>query len=412
MLLIALLITATVLAAWIGTRDTRLGGLSASALGFGCSAYLLWRKIDASGSALCNVSDTINCDVVNSSPSSELLGIPIALMGVGWFGGLLLAGAVPPKGLPRFSQVLALGSGLLLPWCLWLGVAAAQLGAVCVLCLTIYAAVGLGLWNGIRGARDEGLVLLDLGPAAASSSGTTAIGSWLVAIVLGRWFLPTPAGHTLLPPPVDVDVATYVAGHVFEVPGPLRLDGDEPSFGRSDATYTLVEFADFGCPHCAIAFQHIKQLVELQPDIKVRFRTFPLSGACNPVMEDFGPERCHAAAAAECAEKQGRFWEYAGLLFENQTHLGDEDLKFMAEQAGLDMAAWTTCVQDPATLGLVVADAMAGKDVGVTGTPSFFLKGPWGDRFVAVERIEFVPMIVDAHRAGKPMPTPGPPRRP
>lgn len=404
MLLLALLLVALGATVWLARRDPRWGGIAASVVGLCSSAYLFSRKVDGSGAALCNVSDVLNCDVVNNSPASELVGLPIALMGVGWFGGLLFAGLVPPRGLARYGHVLGLGSALVAPWCVWLAIEAARLGAVCVLCLSIYASVAVCLVCGLRLLRAEGDAMLDLIPAVASPAGLVTAGTWLFTVFAGRTLVPDPSG--VLPP--DADAATALQGRVFRPSGPVRLDGDEPRLGRVDAPYLLVEFADFACPHCAVASQQVKALVDAAPDIAVAFRTYPLSGACNPMVEDTGPVRCHAAAAAECAHRQGRFWEYSSLLFENQTRLMDEDLRFMAEQAGLDVAAWSTCVQDPAAQGLVVADAMAGNDAGVMGTPSFFLRGVYGADFVQIERIELVPALVDAHRKGLALPEPVP----
>jgi protein-disulfide isomerase/uncharacterized membrane protein len=403
MVLLAVLTLLLGATALLAARDALRGALAASAIGLACSGYLLWRKVDGSGEALCNINQVLNCDVVNSSPASEWMGVPISLMGVGWFLGLLLAGLLLQKPEQRFFHVLALGSGVLSPWCVWLGIEAARLGAVCVLCLSIYACVAIGLVTGLRGMRAPAQSLLDLGPAAGSAAGLTVAATWLVAVVGGRGLLPSGGARVI---EADADLSVVLQGRVFQPDGPVRLDGDEPRLGRADAPYELVEFADFACPHCAVASTQVKALAQAHPNLTVAFRTYPLSGQCNAMVEDTGPERCHAAAAAECAHVQGRFWDYSALLFENQTRLADDDLRFMAEQVGLDVAAWTSCVQDPIALARVVADAMAGNAAGVMGTPTFFLRGPWGADFVRVERVDLVPALIEAHAAGRPVPEP------
>jgi len=81
--------------------------------------------------------------------------------------------------------------------------------------------------------------------------------------------------------------------------GKLELSDDDPVLGDPNAPYVVVEYACFGCPHCAMAFPHLRELVASEPKIQVRFRSFPLSGECNPSISKGGrPEVCRAAMAA------------------------------------------------------------------------------------------------------------------
>jgi protein-disulfide isomerase len=193
--------------------------------------------------------------------------------------------------------------------------------------------------------------------------------------------------------------------------GPIELDGTEQILGDPEAPYLVVEWADYGCPHCAMAAKELKILVQERPDIQVRFKTFPLSGACNPLIErQEGAERCKAAWAAECAGLQGRFWDLQALIFANQTHISDEDLAYMAEQAGLDFPAWEACMQDPSVMEGVVQDAIAGAKAGVQGTPALFLAGvlPGGQFVESCRGPAGVLELVEAHKAGTPLPSPQP----
>jgi len=187
--------------------------------------------------------------------------------------------------------------------------------------------------------------------------------------------------------------------------------------GDANAPYTIVEFADFGCPHCARASKELKALVRDVPSVQVKFRVFPLSGGCNPSMEgDRSPERCLAASAAECAHAQDMFWEYTSLLFANQGHFTPDDLSFMANQSGLDIAAFDACMNDPATLTAVRADAVAGSDAEIFGTPTMFLKGTHGDAWIEVPNGAMaIYALVHAHAQGTellpPSPAPSPEMR-
>ncbi len=125
---------------------------------------------------------------------------------------------------------------------------------------------------------------------------------------------------------------------------------------------------------------------------------------------DAGPDRCYAALAAECAGRQGKFWEMSALLFANQPNFAYNDLSFMAKQLGLDVAKWDACLDDPAAMARVQADAIAGAKAGIHGTPTFFLLGAQGSDWIEVSGgIEAVEQILVTSRAGNLPPAPPPP---
>jgi len=82
-----------------------------------------------------------------------------------------------------------------------------------------------------------------------------------------------------------------------------------------------------------------------------------------------------AAEAAQCANAQGKFWEYHDQLFANQRALQKEDLEKYAGAVGLDQDAFNTCLESGKTAAEVNADHAAGVQAGVSGTPAFFVNG-------------------------------------
>jgi protein-disulfide isomerase len=82
-----------------------------------------------------------------------------------------------------------------------------------------------------------------------------------------------------------------------------------------------------------------------------------------------------AAEAANCANEQGKFWEYHDKLFANQKALADGDLKMYASDLGLDEAAFSTCYDSGKYRADVKKDQAEGAAVGVSGTPAFFVNG-------------------------------------
>jgi protein-disulfide isomerase len=96
------------------------------------------------------------------------------------------------------------------------------------------------------------------------------------------------------------------------------------------------------------------------------FRHFPLS---------FHPHAPKAAEAAACAADQGKFWEMHKQLFANQQKLSIDDLKAHAGVVGLDAAKFAECLDGSKNKAKVDTDQKAGAELGVNGTPAFFING-------------------------------------
>jgi protein-disulfide isomerase len=87
------------------------------------------------------------------------------------------------------------------------------------------------------------------------------------------------------------------------------------------------------------------------------------------------PNAQKAAEATECADDQGKFWEYQDLLFANQSALDVASLKSYAAQLGLDTATFNDCLDTGKQTAEWQKDEQDGASYGVTGTPSFFING-------------------------------------
>ena len=137
--------------------------------------------------------------------------------------------------------------------------------------------------------------------------------------------------------------------------------------GPADAKVTIVQFAEYQCPYCGKAGESVDKVMETYgDDVRMVFRDFPLS---------FHPRAVPAAVAANCAGEQGQYWEMHNRLMSNQRALEDADLTAHAEALKLDLAKWNTCREDPAQAAEVMKDFEDGQEVGVSGTPTFFING-------------------------------------
>jgi len=141
-----------------------------------------------------------------------------------------------------------------------------------------------------------------------------------------------------------------------------------PSLGPEDAPITIVEFSDFQCPYCERASDVVKQVRERYPEsVRVVYMHFPL--------ESIHPQARGAAEASLCAADQDRFWDYHDKLFENRRELGKDDLLRYATELELDVPRFEQCVADRTHQERVDQDMETAMELGVTGTPAFFVNG-------------------------------------
>jgi len=138
--------------------------------------------------------------------------------------------------------------------------------------------------------------------------------------------------------------------------------------GPADAPVTLVEYGDFECPYCGMAYPIVKEAQRRLGDrLRFVFRNFPISTA--------HPHAEHAAEVAEAAGAQGKFWEMHDLLYERQSTLDDAHLQRFAEELGLDVERFDREMNERRYEARVREDFMSGVRSGVNGTPSFFVNG-------------------------------------
>jgi len=128
-----------------------------------------------------------------------------------------------------------------------------------------------------------------------------------------------------------------------------------------------VVFSDFQCPACRLLADELDSIRAKRPDdVAVVYRHFPLT----PVH----PHAEAAAKASECAGGQGRFEAFHDALFREQALVGETEWRHFATAAAVpDLAAFDRCVAGTAPDAAVARDFQAGRDLGVTGTPTLLI---------------------------------------
>lgn len=142
---------------------------------------------------------------------------------------------------------------------------------------------------------------------------------------------------------------------------------DTPKKGAENGKITIVEFADFECPHCAMMRKVLDRVVKAHPEtVTVYFKQFPIA---------FHQYAEKAARATLAAHRQGRFWQMHDIVFANQGKLTDESFVAFATELGMNVEKFKKDMADPAIARQVQRDKQEGMDANLSGTPTLFING-------------------------------------
>lgn len=143
--------------------------------------------------------------------------------------------------------------------------------------------------------------------------------------------------------------------------------------GNANAPVTIDEYADFQCPICGRAEKLIK---DISP-------AYIETGKAKVVYHNFafiGVESEWAAQAAECANDQGKFWDFTYYLFDHQAGenagaFSQNNLKKFASDLKLDTTAFNACFDSGKHAPLIQQEKAEAQSRGIQATPSFYFNG-------------------------------------
>jgi len=161
--------------------------------------------------------------------------------------------------------------------------------------------------------------------------------------------------------------------------GTINTAMGSPLLGSQSAPITIVEFGDYQCPNCKAWFETTKPAL---------IENYINSGKVNLVYLDLvilGRDSFPAAEASYCAEDQGKYWEYHGLLFSSQTGIDDgwansERLRAFAFHLELDMDLFNSCLDSGKYKQRVQFNIKESNKSGARATPTFFVINSNGDQ--------------------------------
>jgi uncharacterized membrane protein/protein-disulfide isomerase len=375
------------------TRRAALFALLCSLVGLGASAAAAYTHYhllyDPAYRSFCDVNETISCTQVYMSRFSTIRGIPVALFGATAFvaaallsiSGLTARPAVR-ENVPGYLFVL---STLSLAVILYLGYASfVLLKAVCLLCLTTYAAV-IGLFLVSGAATSFPMTTL---PRRASSDVRVFARSPL-AIVVAILFL-AGAASTLVWFPREVAAAPGDPATQAALPAPTQDQTSEfqrwyssqprvPLVVPSDGAKVLVvKFNDFQCPACGQSYLQYKPIfakyeADRPGQVKLVLKDYPLNRDCNDAMgQTLHPAACDAAVAVRLAAAHNKTEAMEEWLYTHQPAMTSPSVRQAARDIGqiVDFDA-----NYQATLALVRSDVALGRQLGIKSTPTFYING-------------------------------------
>ena len=377
------------------TRRAALLALTCAIVGLaasGAAAYTHYQSLhDPTYRSFCDVSTTISCTQVYQSRYGTLRGIPVAIFGALFFVAATLLSAAGLKARPQVREsvpgYLFFMSTLALAVVLYLGYASFfVLKAVCLLCLTTYAAV-IGLFLVSGAATSFPMTSL---PRRATRDARVFLSSPLAVILAVLFFAgaastlaffpreassaPAAAGaegaQAALPAPTATQRSEFERWYASQPRVPLIV----PAEG---AKVLVVKFNDYQCPACGQSYTQYKPVfakyeAEHPGAVRLVMKDYPLNRDCNDALaQTIHSAACDAAVAVRLAPANKREaieeWLYA-----HQPAMTPPSVR----QAARDIAQIPDFeAKYPATLALVKSDVALGRQLNVKSTPTFFING-------------------------------------
>jgi protein-disulfide isomerase len=143
----------------------------------------------------------------------------------------------------------------------------------------------------------------------------------------------------------------------------LYNDPSSPVAGNKKGDVTIVEFFDYNCGYCKMAFKDVQTLLNEDKNVRIVFKDIPILS-----------EASHTAARyALAADKQGKYWDFHKALMEKGGANNEDSIKKVAADIGLDMEKLKTDADSPETRAILEKNLDLARTIGITGTPGFVI---------------------------------------
>lgn len=316
------------------------------------------------GASFCSINAYWNCDRATMSPLGSWFSIPVGVFGMFWFWMVGVCGLSLSASKIALRIWLVLGLLTVAAYSYYL---TAVLKVGCLVCYMAYACVlGASIFGWRLSARKNPR------PTPFLSSKSAVFFSSLGFFSIGLFaFVHTNKLSRVISE--EEFKVWYASLSISEIPlvSPFAK-------GPDNASIVVLEFSDFGCPHCERAATTMIPYLTAQPDVKVMFYPFPIDSACNPaVAQSVHPRACDWARGGLCALKQDQFWTlhdtaFAQLREQNELPALSEWIHRLKLK---DVEAFKACLEAPETEAQLKELIAVGNRVQIDSTPTFFVNG-------------------------------------
>ena len=324
------------------------------------SAYLWWVYTSPTHPLVCLGT---GCDEVRASRFAFWGGIPTPAFGAAMYAALVVLLLVEPFVNPKLAAVLRkiafylAAAGMVISLYLT-SLEAFQIHAWCAWCVAQQIAIAIVFV----------LLILDSTKPPLDSPQPVRILAMRNIMVFVIALVVAVPGFAWLSHHANAEVKKQLEAAPTEGPPDLSrlVRSDSHTTGPADASVTVVEFGDFQCPSCIIAEATNQEIRHRFPkQVRFVFREFPLA--------KFHQFAQKAAEAAECAADQDKFWQMHDRLYQSDGELAVVQLKFYAQDIGLDTAKFNACLDNGAKAQRIQHDVDDGKALAVNATPTFYI---------------------------------------
>ncbi|WP_437610027.1 DsbA family protein [Erwinia sp. V71] len=179
------------------------------------------------------------------------------------------------------------------------------------------------------------------------------MGLALIVLLVAIWYLTSQSGS-----PAKIHVDNAVSQN-FHAGPPWR-------YGRADARFTLVLYADLECPYCKSYYPLLRAWIDRNPETNLQWHHLPL-----PMHE---PAASRQAQLAECAgevDGHAAFWQAVTWIYQ-QTRSDGAGIPENVQYPSLT-PAMQACIDSTRTEAIIQAQANEGSREGVAATPTLKL---------------------------------------
>ena len=339
-------------------------------------------------SSACNVSSLLNCDVTSASRYSSLWGYPMALWGLVTNTLFLFFALISRFQLASDTEQsdrwTLIGAGFIAGVSLVMGlISVTMVKSICIFCFATYL---ISFFNfGVLFSLVDSKTLWSENLRLLFSSEKWVLGMGaavpVCVLLLSSFFTgQLGLGDTKMNILVAEKIQSWKNSPVTEFNNEKGL-----IIGASEnPQMTIVEFADFMCPHCKHAAPTLEAFTLSRPGVRLIFKPFPLDGTCNPdpALKGYGDgSRCFLASIVMCEEKLNKQgWKAHHFIFENQEKIrewgsNEQVANQWCSYSHSDCQNLNSCISSEEIRKEIAELSEEGIKAQVQGTPAIFVNG-------------------------------------